>query len=192
MTEFDHFNFLGPIYDFIFGRSEDHELVKKAEIKPDHKLLDVGGGTGRVSILFKEIAQQVLIVDSAIGMIREAQDKGLNTINANSELIPLPANTFERVIMVDALHHVQDQRATLNEIWRVLAPGGRIVIEEPNIKNFFVKLVAIGEKIALMRSRFISPENLVEMCQFKELDSIELYKKKGIAWVIITKANFNH
>ncbi len=189
MSKFDHFNLLSPIYDLIFGRSKDREVVKLSKVGREHNLLDVGGGTGRVAVLFQAIASQVLIADSAIRMLQEAQDKDLRTVNANSELLPLQSGIFERVIMVDALHHVKDQGKTLNEIWRVLAPGGRLVIEEPDIHNFWVKLVALGEKIALMRSRFIPPEKIVEMCQFDGLDSIRIIKKKGIAWVIITKAS---
>ena len=64
--------------------------------------------------------------------------------------------SFDRVIMVDALHHVKDYRITIHELWRVLMPGGRIVIEEPDIQTFPVKLMALVEKIALMRSHFIS------------------------------------
>jgi hypothetical protein len=69
----------------------------------------------------------------------------------------------------------------------VLAHGGRMVIEEPDINHFLVKLVALGEKIALMRSRFIAPEQLMEMCRFEDLSSIQLVKRSGIAWVIMTK-----
>ena len=47
--------------------------------------------------------------------------------------------------MVDALHHVADQEATIRELWRLLKPGGRIIIEEPDIRRFEVKLLALIE-----------------------------------------------
>jgi ubiquinone/menaquinone biosynthesis C-methylase UbiE len=192
MSRLDHFNFLGPVYDLVFGRAIDHDMVEIAGLQPDHKLLDVGGGTGRVAVLFKEITDQILIVDSAIGMLRKAQDKGLRTVNGNSERLPVRTGAFDRVIMVDALHHVRDQAETLQETWRVLAPGGQLVIEEPDIHNFWVKLVALGEKILLMRSRFLPPEEIVEICQFMDRDSIQLIKNNSIAWIIITKSNSIH
>jgi len=188
MNQFDHFNLLGPFYDLIFGRSTDHNMVRIAEVEKDHKLLDVGGGTGRVAVLFKDLVSQVLIADAAVRMLREAQAKGLRTINTESEKLPLPAHSFDRVIMVDALHHVRDQQRSMKELWRVLAPGGRMVIEEPDIRNFAVKLIALGEKLALMRSRFISPEKILAMCRFDGIDSKKIIKAKGIAWIIITKA----
>lgn len=73
-------------------------------------LLDVGGGTGRVS-------------------------------------------QFLRGIVVDALYHMVNQRQAAQELWHVLKPSGRIIIEEPDIRIFAVKLVALVEKLALMRSR---------------------------------------
>ena len=59
--------------------------------------------------------------------------------------------------MVDALHHVIHQGQTAREMYRVLKPGGRIVIEEPDIRKFGVKLIAVAEKLLLMRSHFLSP-----------------------------------
>ena len=192
MSGFDHFNLLGPIYDLVFGRVTDHDMVDIAEVKPDHKLLDVGGGTGRVAALFEEFAGEILIVDSALRMLHQAQEKGLRTVNGNSERLPLKTGSFDRVIMVDALHHVRNQAETLQETWRVLTPGGRLVVEEPDIQNFVVKLVALGEKIALMRSRFLAPEKIIEICQFEDRESVQLIRKKGIAWIIMTKANSIH
>jgi ubiquinone/menaquinone biosynthesis C-methylase UbiE len=187
MSAFDHFNFFGPIYDFIFGRSEDQAMVRLCEATREHGLLDVGGGTGRVTVLFKDIAKEIFIVDSSLGMLNEAQGKALRTLNAYSEELPIATAAFERVIMVDALHHVQDQEKTLKEIWRVLSPGGRAVIEEPDIHNFWVKLVALAEKVALMRSKFVAPESIIAMCQFEGLESYELIKEKGIVWIILNK-----
>ncbi len=60
--------------------------------------------------------------------------------------------------MVDALHHVINHQKTIDELWRLLKPGGRLVIEEMDLNQPLVKLVALAEKIALMRSHFLSPQ----------------------------------
>jgi len=189
MSGFDHFNLISPIYDLVFGRHVDHTMVAKADLQPDQKLLDVGGGTGRVTALFAEVSSDLLIADSAISMLRRAQEKSLRTVNTHSEKLPFAAQTFDRIIMVDALHHVADQQETLNEMWRVLAVGGKMVVEEPNKKNFIVKLIALGEKILMMRSHFLLPEEIVRMCQFDPSAEIETHFERGNAWIIIAKGN---
>lgn len=187
MGKFDHFDLIGPLYDLIFGRRIDHEIVEFADVHDEHRVLDVGGGTGRVSVLFKTRVKNVFIADSSINMLREAQKKGITTINSNSEKLPFAGETFQRVIMVDALHHVKDQRQSLIEMWRVLSIGGKIIIEEPDINNFLVKLIALGEKIMLMRSHFISPKMIAAMGNFGDSAKIEIKRKKGIAWIVIQK-----
>ena len=50
----------------------------------------------------------------------------------------------------------------------VLKPGGSIVIEEPDIRKFTVKLIALAEKITLMRSHFLSPDKIAGLFKFPE------------------------
>lgn len=189
MGKFDHFDLISPLYDLIFGRRSDHEIVEFADVHDDHALLDIGGGTGRVSILFKERVKNVFIADSSVNMLREAQKKDLDTINSNSEKLPFADETFQRIIIVDALHHVKSQKETLAEMWRVLAKGGKIIIEEPDINNFVVKLIALGEKIMLMRSHFFSPKEIAAMSNFGDNVQIEIKRLKGNAWIVIQKGN---
>jgi len=187
MSKFDHFSFIGPIYDHIFGRHINHEIVAFAKLKPGDRILDVGGGTGRVSILFKSEGHSVVVSDSAIGMAREAQGRGLCTVVSHAENLPYAPGQFERVIMVDAFHHVADQQKTLDEMWRMTAPGGKMIIEEPDIQNFAVKLIAVGEKLLLMRSHFKRPDVIAEMVAGQRAAEVVIERMNGNAWIIITK-----
>ena len=187
MGNFNHFDFISPIYDFVFGQRIDHEILEFSELQNNQLVLDVGGGTGRVSVLFQNRVKNIFIADSSINMLREAQKKDLATTNSKSEKLPFPDGAFQRIIIVDALHHVKNQKETLVEMWRVLAANGKMIIEEPDINNFFVKLIALGEKILLMRSRFISPESIIKIGNFKNKADVKIIRKKGIAWIIVTK-----
>jgi demethylmenaquinone methyltransferase/2-methoxy-6-polyprenyl-1,4-benzoquinol methylase len=88
--------------------------------------------------------------------------------------------------MVDALHHVCDHAETAAELWRVLAPGGRIVILEPDIRKISVKLVALAEKIVLMRSHFISPPAINDLF-LNQRKKARIEMDGWNAWVIIDK-----
>ena len=122
-------------------------------------------------------------------MLIEAQGKGeLNRVCSHTEGFPFPDECFSRIMMIDALHHVCDQSQTALELMRVLEPGGSIVIEEPNLRNFGVKLVALAEKLALMRSHFLYPYEIASLFDMPQTnvninDDLDGFN----AWVIIKK-----
>jgi demethylmenaquinone methyltransferase/2-methoxy-6-polyprenyl-1,4-benzoquinol methylase len=122
-------------------------------------------------------------------LVQAAQKPGLRPTQARVERLPFADGTFERIIMIDALHHVANQQHTADELWRVLKPGGQIVIEEPDIRTFAVKLVALGEKLALMRSHFLSPIQIASLFQAKKSPSARsrIEVEGWNAWVVIEK-----
>ena len=184
---FDHFGFLAPFYEnFIKPKSPDI-LAGYLDLPIKGSLLDVGGGTGRVSGFFKDQTDQVIIADLSEKMLLQSFGKdGLEPVCSHAEKLPFPDGYFERVIMVDALHHVCNQSETALELWRVVKPGGKIIIEEPDIKHWGVKLVALGEKIALMRSRFLSPGAIADLYQ-PFTDKLQVFRDGHIAWIVIQK-----
>lgn len=55
------------------------------------------------------------------------------------EELPLPDSSIDRILMVHALEHSEDPRETLKEAWRVLAPGGRLVVVVPNRRGIWAR-----------------------------------------------------
>ena len=88
--------------------------------------------------------------------------------------------------MVDALHHVCDQEHTAAELWRALKPGGRLVIEEPDVRTGIVKLVALFEKLALMRSHFLSPPQIAALFEWDDAQ-VEIVTEGHTSWVVVDK-----
>jgi demethylmenaquinone methyltransferase/2-methoxy-6-polyprenyl-1,4-benzoquinol methylase len=157
---FDHFDLIAGLYNRTAQFSAPAPLLDLLALSPDGLLLDAGGGTGRVAEALRGMVREVVVVDLSRGMLRHAAHKGLATVCAPAEHLPFASGAFDRIIMVDALHHVFDQRQTVTDLWRLLAPGGRIVIIEPDIHKFAVKLITIGEKMLLMRSHFLPAEKI--------------------------------
>lgn len=187
MPLLDHFDILAPLYDRLITNPEETKIVQLARLPTEGSLLDAGGGTGRISQHLVEYARQVIVLDSSINMLTQALSKnGLRAVGSETEFLPFENASFERVTMVDALHHVAEQKRTLREIWRVLKPGGILVVEEPDIKHFAVKLVALAEKLALFRSHFLSPERISDHLQ--ELGAkTQIVREKPNAWIIAEK-----
>jgi demethylmenaquinone methyltransferase/2-methoxy-6-polyprenyl-1,4-benzoquinol methylase len=183
----DHFDTLAPIYDKIIRPKSPAQLISLAGLPVEGALLDAGGGTGRISQFLGRLAGRVVVADPAFGMLRQARKKNsLSPVCAHAERLPFPDGCFERVIMVDALHHVCDQGMTASELWRVLRSGGRLLIEEPDVRNFFVKLVALAEKAAIMRSRFLDPPRIAALFPAPSA-RVEVVKNGYIAWIVVDK-----
>jgi demethylmenaquinone methyltransferase/2-methoxy-6-polyprenyl-1,4-benzoquinol methylase len=180
---FDHFDVIAPIYARVTYSSLD-KMRELAGLPVRGRLLDIGGGTGRVAAALQKDVDEVVIADVSMGMLRQTHRSTLKPVCSYSESLPFPDNFFERVIMVDALHHVIDQPASAREMLRVLKPGGRIVIEEPDINSFAVRLIALAEKLLLMRSHFLPPLQIASL--FSDAGT-RIVSEDPSAWVVVSK-----
>jgi ubiquinone/menaquinone biosynthesis C-methylase UbiE len=187
MPLLDHFDILAPLYDRLITNPEETNIIHLAKLPTQGSLLDAGGGTGRIAQHLIGHATQVVVLDSSIKMLVQALNKdGLRAVGSETEFLPFSDASFERVTMVDALHHVAEQVRSLQELWRVLKPGGILVVEEPDIKHFGVKMVALAEKLALFRSHFLSPERISE--HLEQLGArTRIVREKPNAWIIAEK-----
>jgi demethylmenaquinone methyltransferase/2-methoxy-6-polyprenyl-1,4-benzoquinol methylase len=187
---FDHFSWLAPFYDRIFDSEGRAQLYKLLDLPARGRLLDAGGGTGRIAASMQGQASQLVVTDLSAGMLQQAAQKQcLNPLQTHVEHLPFPNSSFERIVVVDAFHHFCNQRKSAAELWRVLVPGGRLVIEEPNIETWTVKMLAVAEKVALMRSHFYGPEAIKAMYQtIAPHATIAVHRdKEYTAWVVVQK-----
>jgi demethylmenaquinone methyltransferase/2-methoxy-6-polyprenyl-1,4-benzoquinol methylase len=187
MPIFDHFDFLAPLYETFIPPKDPKEMWAFADLPVSGALLDAGGGTGRVAQFMSGKANPIVVADLSCKMLSEARQKdGLRPVCSHTEKLPFADETFARIIMVDALHHVCDQRGTAAELWRTLQPGGRLVIEEPDLRVFGVKLLALAEKLALMRSHFLSPPKIAALFHYPNA-RVRIETSSFNAWVVVEK-----
>jgi ubiquinone/menaquinone biosynthesis C-methylase UbiE len=187
MPLFDHFDLLAPLYDKVIGYKDPVKIIKLGGFPVDGIVLDAGGGTGRISQALIGKAAHLIVLDLSFGMLEKAKQKdGLKPVCSHTEALPFPDETFDAVVMVDALHHVCNQSDTVLELLRVVKTGGRIVIEEPDIRTFVVKLVALAEKLALMRSRFLSPDQITKLFPTDSV-KISIERDSFNAWIMLQK-----
>jgi ubiquinone/menaquinone biosynthesis C-methylase UbiE len=103
----------------------------------DAVILDIGSGPG---LLAKEIGSRsqqfkVIGIDISKDTLRIAHDNNKNCpnlsfIEASVYNIPFNENSFDLVVCKDSLHHFNDLKKALKEMWRVLRPGGVLYIQD--------------------------------------------------------------
>ncbi len=187
-TMIDHFDIIASVYDRLIGPPKVDRLKELLRLPINGWMLDAGGGTGRVSSQFRELVDHLIICDLSHPMLIEAnKKKGLLTVQAHIERLPFPDETFDRILVVDALHHFHKQQETIQDLWRVLKTGGILVIEEPDIHRWAVKFVALLEKLLLMRSHFMTLHDIHSMLLVHGSQT-EIITDGGFAgWIIAKK-----
>jgi SAM-dependent methyltransferase len=96
------------------------------------KILVDGCGVGSYLVRLADQASFIVGLDIEVERAREAHDKGPSTVGGVGECLPFSDGVFDLVLSHEVLEHVQDDQLTINEIVRVLQPGGRLVLFVPN------------------------------------------------------------
>ena len=154
----DHFSLVSRYYDRLFPILNAERLRELLQLPAAGRFLDLGGGTGQVAQALRGFVDEIVVLDESVGMLRQARLKGLPAVRGEAERLPFANGAFARILLVDTFHHLRDQRQAAAELLRVLAPGGRLVIEEPDVERTPVRLIALAEKLILMRSHFFAPQ----------------------------------
>ena len=189
MPLLDHFSLIAPFYDRWFQPGSPDKLRSILDIPISGQVLDAGGGTGRICQALQANDTSFVIADESMGMLKQTLGKdSLAPVCTRTECLPFADGFFERIIMVDALHHVLNSRQTAAELWRVLKSGGKLVIEEPDIRTTAVKLVALAEKLLLMRSHFLSASAIQGLFPGPQART-RIEQDAYTVWVIIDKCD---
>ncbi len=122
----DHFDLIASIYDRLIGPPDTKLLQQLLKWPTDGWLLDGGGGTGRVSSHLSGLTGHIVVCDLSHRMLKKAREKRVRPVRAHVEKLPFADEFFHGVLVVDALHHFCNQREAIEDLLRVLKPGGRL------------------------------------------------------------------
>lgn len=104
------------------------EIVRQLELTPGSRVLDNGGGFGYLRQYLPDDVEYYNF-DFSLDMLRK--DASSHRCVGISERLPFPDNSFDRVASHHVLEHVDNQGEYLREVFRVLRPGGRFVVNTP-------------------------------------------------------------
>ncbi len=137
------FNFLTPLYDPIMRRWMREEMIKRrlireAQLEPGFRVLDLGCGTGTLTILVKQMHPTTQVVgidgdDNVLAIARAKAEQQRVEITFDQGLafqLPYADASFDRVLSSLVLHHLttDDRQRALGQVWRILKPGGEFLI----------------------------------------------------------------
>ncbi|HEY9497593.1 MAG TPA: bifunctional demethylmenaquinone methyltransferase/2-methoxy-6-polyprenyl-1,4-benzoquinol methylase UbiE [Terrimesophilobacter sp.] len=106
--------------------------VRAVAPKAGERILDVAAGTGTSSAVLARSGAEVVAVDFSSGMIEVGRHRHpqLTFVEADATALPFKANEFDAVTISFGLRNIENPRKALKEMYRVLKPGGRLVVCE--------------------------------------------------------------
>jgi len=112
-------------------------------LTPRVRIADLGAGDGTLSRLLARQAESVHCVDNSPRMVQVGRAlakkehlRNLTYILGNIEKVPLPDRSIDLALLSQALHHAENPRLALAEAFRILKPGGRLLILDLRAHRF--------------------------------------------------------
>jgi len=153
----------------IWKRDLVDRLEREQVLTKKKSILDLAGGTGDIAFALKKCFPQneITIMDLTLGMMKVGKQKaikknvhnGLNWVARDSAYLPFTQSSFNNITCAFGIRNVAEVEKTLNECYKVLKPGGKLMILEfsPEVIVPFQKfydyylrnvLPFLGDKIA--------------------------------------------
>jgi demethylmenaquinone methyltransferase / 2-methoxy-6-polyprenyl-1,4-benzoquinol methylase len=140
------FDSVAPKYDLMndlmslgLHRAWKAYTVMVADVRPEHRVLDIAGGTGDLALAFaKKVGKtgQVVHTDINEAMLRTGRDRlldagvALPTVVCDAEHLPFADAYFDRVSVAFGLRNMTHKDQALAEMSRLLKPGGKLLVLE--------------------------------------------------------------
>lgn len=151
----DKVNRVGQVFDSVAARYDVmndlmsfgiHRLwkqftIEQSAVRPGHHVLDIAGGTGDLAQKFARrvgSGGQVVLADINAAMLQVGRDRlvnrgvvgNLQVVQANAEALPFDDNSMDCISIAFGLRNVTDKDKALGSMYRVLKPGGRLLVLE--------------------------------------------------------------
>lgn len=120
-------------------------------------LLDAGCSAGYATVHFAELVESAVGIDVDEEAIRQARSRfpSIDFQCAPLERIPHPDEAFDVVVCLDVIEHVTDERLGITELFRVLRPGGTLIMTTPNRGAFgFLDPINLPKNLAPALGRY--------------------------------------
>jgi demethylmenaquinone methyltransferase/2-methoxy-6-polyprenyl-1,4-benzoquinol methylase len=136
----DNYDLMNDLMSFGIHRLWKQLTVHLSCVRYGERVLDLAGGTGDLSLLLSPRVGdkgQVILADINAAMLKRGRDRlldqgllDLEYVQADAQSLPFADNSFDCVLIGFGLRNVTDKNQALASMYRVLKPGGRLLILE--------------------------------------------------------------
>ncbi|MEW6999708.1 bifunctional demethylmenaquinone methyltransferase/2-methoxy-6-polyprenyl-1,4-benzoquinol methylase UbiE [Colwelliaceae bacterium BS250] len=135
------YDIMNDVMSFGVHRLWKRFTIDASGVRPGNSILDLAGGTGDLTAKFSKLTGptgKVILADINSSMLNVGRDKlrdlgivgNVDYVQANAEALPFDDNSFDIVTIAFGLRNVTDKDKALRSIFRVLKPGGRLLVLE--------------------------------------------------------------
>ncbi|TAI80793.1 bifunctional demethylmenaquinone methyltransferase/2-methoxy-6-polyprenyl-1,4-benzoquinol methylase UbiE [Pectobacterium versatile] len=164
------YDLMNDLMSFGIHRVWKRFTIECSGVRRNQRVLDLAGGTGDLTAKFSRMVGEggeVILADINASMLKVGREKlrnkgiidNISYVQANAEALPFPDDFFDCITISFGLRNVTDKNKALRSMYRVLKPGGRLLVLEfskPIIKQLstvydaysFHILPRIGEAVA--------------------------------------------
>ena len=193
------YNLMNDLMSFGIHRLWKRQVITMSAIKSHHTILDLAGGTGDFT---KRLANrvkspgQIVLSDINPAMLAQGRncllDHGylnqITYVQANAECLPFANHSFDRIIMAFGLRNVTHKEQVLQDISRILKPGGQVLILE-----FSKPVIPILEKLYDKYSFNVIPKLGEWICNDRDsyqylVESIRMHPDQNTLKEMMTQA----
>ncbi len=130
------------------------ELVR-SYVTPQSHVMDLGCGRGGVVELFWRDVKLAAGLDPDAHSLAEHHAAGLPVVRGRGEQLPFADQSFDLVVSLWVLEHVESPEAVLREVQRVLRPSGHFVFLTPNLRNPLLLLNRMAKVLPQLQRRVV-------------------------------------
>ncbi|NLS43882.1 bifunctional demethylmenaquinone methyltransferase/2-methoxy-6-polyprenyl-1,4-benzoquinol methylase UbiE [BEV proteobacterium] len=135
------YDLMNDVMSFGIHRAWKLFTIECSGVRRDQRVLDLAGGTGDLTAKFSRLVSEaggVVLADINASMLKVGREKlrnlgiidNVSYVQANAEALPFPDDYFDCITISFGLRNVTDKDKALRSMFRVLKPGGRLLVLE--------------------------------------------------------------
>lgn len=139
------------LYKQWFYRTRFHKVFSALNPRGSEKILEIGSGSGYYTKAIAKITNHLTVTELAKEYLKATERYNPYPIDAyiycSATKLPLNDNTFDKILITEVIEHIPEWNKALDEVRRVLKPGGIAVITTPNKLSHMNIAYALKRKI---------------------------------------------